>query len=475
MSACAIGPEYKQPIVDVPADWRVSEETTADLVNTAWWTHFRDPVLDGVIYTALKENKDLTIAALRVREFEARAGIARSDRAPQVSYSTSASSVRLSENRPLRLPAGTDPTNEDYEIGVGLKWELDLWGRVRNSSDAARADLLATEEAQHAVMLELVSEVASAYIRLLCLDEKLSISKRSLNSREQTLKLFETRFSGGAIPELELAQARSAYEEAAGFVPVYERQIALQENALSSLLGRNPGPVIRSRQFWALSVPPVPKGIPSSILERRPDIRQAEQNLIAANARIGVAKASYFPTISLTGLFGYASTELTDLTRDTARFAAFGADTLGQIFSGGRRSGEVRRREAVMKQMIVAYMRSVQHAFREVDDALVARQKYAEQAEIGKRKVAALQDYVALARKRYEGGYTGYLEVLDAERALYGAQIEQTSVECQTHLALIGIYKAMGGGWPAADDFVAAQASRATIETLVAPGGVVRQ
>lgn len=455
MSGCTVGPDYQRPEADIPQDWRVINERTAEVVNTAWWEDFGDTVLDEMVRTAIQENKDLRMAAYRVEEFAARAQVVRAGRVPQFRYAASASRVRLSENRPYILTPGTDRSNEEYEVSAGVSWELDIWGRVRRASDAALADLLSTEEAQQSVMLSLVASVATAYVQLLCLDEKLEISRNTLKSREQTLKLFETRFTGGAISELELAQARSAYEEAASAIPTFERRTALQENILSALLGRNPGAVLRGRQLGALSIPPVPDAVPSSILERRPDVRQAEQNLVAANARIGVAKASFFPAISLTGLFGYASTELSDLVQDTASFGTLGPDVLGNIFTGGRTSGEVRRREAVQKRLVIAYLRKVQTALREVDDALVSRQKYGEQFEIERRRVAALADYADLARKRYDGGYTGYLEVLDAERRLYSAQIAFTDTECDIYVALIGIYKAMGGGWPVIEDIAA--------------------
>jgi multidrug efflux system outer membrane protein len=420
----------------------------ADLANTAWWENFEDPVLNDLIQIALHENKDLRIAAFHVEQFNARLGVNRADFYPHFGYGVSATRDKFSENRPIPLPRGTSRTNNTYEISANASWELDIWGRIRRSSEAARADLLSAEENQRAVIMTLISDVATSYVQLLSLDKELDISKRTVQSREESLRRFESKYAGGAISALELAQVRSLYEEVASAVPAQERQIALLENSLSILLGRNPGPIMRDRSLDTLSVPPVPMGIPSDILVRRPDIRQAEQDLIAANARIGVAKAQYFPTISLTGLFGYASTELSNLRDSASSFGTAGGAAVGQIFSGGRISGQVRETKAIQQQLLVKYLQTIQTAFREVEDALISHQKFGEQLDIENRRVRALQDYARLAHKRYEGGYSSYLEVLDAERTLYDAEITQAEMRRVLYSALIAIYKTMGGGWP---------------------------
>lgn len=448
LAGCATGPDYKRPDIDAPAKWRVDYEGTADLANTAWWETFQDPVLNNLIQTALRENKDLLIAASRVEQFKARVDIARSGFYPQFGYGAAATRDRYSENRPIPLPRGTSASNSNFEIGATANWELDVWGRIRRSSEAARAELLSSVENQHVVIMILVSDVATSYVELLALDKELEIAKGTRAVREKSLQLFEQKYAGGAVSALEVAQVRSLYEEAAATEPELERQIALVENALSVLLGHNPDAITRDRSLDTLPILPVPKDLPSDILARRPDVRQAEQDLIAANARIGVARAQYFPAISLTGLFGYASSELSELLSSTSSFGAIGPTVSGPIFSGGRISGQVRETKAIQQQLLVSYLQTIQGAFRDVDDALISHQKLGEQISSENRRVSALRDYVRLANSRYDGGQTSYLEVLDAERSLYRAEIRRTEVQRDLYSALIAIYKAMGGGWP---------------------------
>jgi multidrug efflux system outer membrane protein len=447
LAGCALGPDYQRPDIDTPSGWRVETRDPADLANTMWWEKFQDPVLNELIRVALQENKDLRIAAFRVEEFKARVQVSRAGYFPQLGYGGSAIRERFSENRPIPLPIGVSPLNNTYQIGASLGWELDVWGRIRRANEATLAELLSAEENRSAVILTLVSDVASSYIQLLSLDKALEISRLTLANRAEWLRLFERKYAGGAISKLELAQARSAYEEAAAAIPSQERQIATLENALSVLLGKNPGPIRRDGKLETLAIPPVPQGIPSDILARRPDVRQAEQELIAANARIGVAKTQYFPAISLTGLFGYASTELSTLLDNASSFGALGAVVSGPIFSGGRITGEVRQTEAVQKQILSKYLRTIQTAFREVEDALVSNQKFGEQFIALGRQVSALQEYVVLARKRHEGGFSNFIEVLDAERNLYAVEIAQVQTQRDEYLALIAVYKSMGGGW----------------------------
>jgi len=447
LAGCVSGPDYQRPQVVTPAAWRTPVTDAADLANTAWWNHFKDSQLDELIRVALEENKDLRIAALRVEEFGARLQVNKSAAYPQIGYGAGLGRDRLSQDRQIPLPLSTPRTGNAYEIRANASWELDFWGRVRRSNEAALAELLSVEENQRAVVLSLVSDVAAAYVRLLSLDKELEIAKRTLDSRSQTVKLFESKYAGGGIARLGLAQVRSAYEETATVIPAIEREIALLEHALSSLLGRNPGPIKRADGLAALAVPAVPEGLPSDILVRRPDIRRAEQDLVAANARIGVARAQYLPSISLTGLFGYASTDLSRLLQGSAGFGSAGASLLGPIFDGGRIEGDVRQAEAVRTQALVKYQSAVQTALREVEDALISNRKSIEQLAVANRQVAALQEYATLARKRYDGGYSSYIEVLDAERGLFAGEISKAQVQRDALVALIGIYKAMGGGW----------------------------
>jgi multidrug efflux system outer membrane protein len=353
--------------------------------------------------------------------------------------------------------AGLNNPQTTYSAGLDASWEIDLWGRIRRLSDAGLADLLATEEARRGVVLTLVSTVATGYISLRDLDKQLAISQRTANSRGEALKLFELRFQGGVVSQIEVAQIRSEYEAAAAAIPAAERAIAQTENALSVLLGRNPGPIVRGRSVDDFKLPTVPAGLPSQLLERRPDIRQAEQNLIASNARIGAARALYYPTISLTGLFGVASGDLDNLFTSSARVWTFAGSVAGPIFTGGQVSGTVAQAEAQERQLLSAYERTIQGAFREVDDALVDHSKSRQRLAAQSRQVDALRDYSRLARLRYDNGYTSYLEVLDAERSLFNAELSYTQTQADVFNALVNIYKAMGGGWVEVADRLAPQ------------------
>jgi multidrug efflux system outer membrane protein len=444
---CTVGPDYVRPQVDSPEQWRVDYAAAAAVANTRWWEQFNDPVLNDLIDTALRENKDVRIAAARVEEFAARVDIARSGFFPQIGYNGQASRNRASRESFGGIPAGGDRSYNDYSATLNAGWEIDLWGRIRRATEATRAELLAQDENRRTVILSLVSAVANTYITLRQLDRQLEVSRDTLATRSEGLRLFELKFKGGVVSELELAQVKVEYEQAAAAIPPIERQIALTENALSILLGRNPGNISRGKSIDALVPPPVPAGAPSSLLERRPDVRAAEQSLVAANARIGVARAQYFPTISLTGLFGYASEQLGDLLQNSANVWSVGGSALGPIFTGGAISGQVRASEAVQRQALVGYLQTVQGAFREVDDALIRVQKSREQLAAESRRVAALADYARLAKLRYDEGYASYIEVLDAQRSLFDAQLQYVGVQSEVYTSLVNTYKAMGGGW----------------------------
>jgi outer membrane protein, multidrug efflux system len=447
VTACMVGPDYVRPTVDTPATFRFEEREARDLANTAWWEQFEDPVLNDLINVAIAENKDLRIAAARVDEFIGRFGTTRSQLFPQIGYSAAASRDRASERLGTPLPSGVSNPQTTLEALLTASWEIDLWGRIRRLSEAAQADLLANEEARRGVILSLVAAVASSYVNLRDLDKQLDITSRTVKTRQEALDLFELRFKGGVVSQLELAQVRSEYEAALAEIPQLERAMAQTENAISILLGRNPGPILRGRSVDQLAAPQVPAGLPSDLLERRPDIRQAEQNLVAANARIGAARALYFPTISLTGLLGFASEELSNLFERPARTWSFAGTLIGPIFTAGGIEGTVLQAEAQRDQLLPAYERAIQTAFREVDDALVDNRKSRERLAVQERQVAALADYARLARVRYEGGYTSYLEVVDAERSLFNAQLAHAQTQGEVFNALVNIYKAMGGGW----------------------------
>ena len=446
LSGCMIAPDYVRPPVDSPDAWRVDYADAADTANVRWWELFNDPVLNQLVDTALRENRDVRIAAARVEEFAARVDISRAGYFPQIGYNGEAS-----RNRVSREVYGGGGLNErkynNYTAAASLGWELDLWGRIRNATTAARADLLAQEENRRAVILSLVSAVASSYVNLRQYDRQLEIAKETLAARAESLRLFELKLKGGVVSDLEVAMVRTEYEQAAAAIPPLERQIALTENALSILLGSNPGTIPRGKSIDALVLPPVPAGVPSTLLARRPDIAAAEQAMIAANARIGVARAQYFPTISLTGLFGFASESLSDLLQNSANVWSLGGSAVGPIFSGGRISAELRASEAVQRQAMVGYLQTVQGAFRDVDDALVSVQKLREQLVVEGRRVDALSDYARLARLRYDEGYTSYIDVLDAQNKLFDAQLQYVSLQGDVYGSLVTTYKSMGGGW----------------------------
>jgi multidrug efflux system outer membrane protein len=441
-----VGPDYKRPAIDTPAAWRFEEKEVRDLANTAWWQQFKDPVLDRLVSQALQENKDLLIATARIEEFFGRYFSTRGDQFPSAAGNADAFRQRLSEKGFSRFDGSDNPYNQ-YEAILGASWEIDFWGKFRRATEASRAELIGTEEARRTVVLTLVSAVAAAYLDIRALDKQLEITQRTADSRRGTLELFELRFQNGIISEVDLSQAESEYEDALARLPDIERAIGQTENALSVLLGRNPGPIPRGLPLDALILPAVPAGVPSGLLERRPDILRAEQTLIAANARIGVAKSLYFPTISLTGAFGTVSTDLSSLFTASSRAWNFGVPVSVPLFTAGRIGGEVKAAEAVQQQALYGYQQTIQNAFREVDDALLDRGKSGQRIDALSRQLKALRNYARLARMRYDEGYTSFLEVLDAERSLFNVELAHTASQNVLFRSLINIYKSMGGGW----------------------------
>ena len=444
VSGCMIGPDYFRPSVDAPTAWRVSDQSAKDLANTDWWQQFNDPVLNDLVQVALRENKDLMIASARVEEYAGRYGVSRSDLFPQAGLG--ASGYR---QKSAIAGTGLSSTYNSYDTLLNASWEIDFWGKIRRQNEAARAQLVATEEGKRSVILSLVASVASGYINLRDLDRQLEITNNTALIREASYKLFTDRYEGGVISMLELSQNKSQYEEALASIPPLEKAIAQQENALSILLGRNPGPISRGKSIDGLVAPAIPEGLPSTLLERRPDLRQSEQNLIAANAQIGAAKAAYYPSISLTGMLGVASGNLSSLFSSDSGIWQYGVTGSLPIFTAGRIAGQVQVAEAQQQQALFTYQKSIQNAFREVNDALVDQQKTVVQLDVQNKQVASLQTYAEMARLRYDNGYTSYIEVLDAERSLFNAQLQYTQTQQNRLLAMVNLYKAMGGGWVA--------------------------
>lgn len=448
-AGCTLGPDYQRPAVPVPEGWRLDGAEQESLANTPWWELFQDPELLRLIEIALAENQDLRIAVERIEEARAFYGFQRADLYPKVDLSAGASRVRASENGVPNLPSGLD--NEDSLFGLGATafWELDFFGRIRRASEAELALVYAAEENRRAVVLALVADVARAYVELRDLDRRLAISRRTLESRVAYVELARTRFEGGLTSELDLRQAEAEMHRTASFVHDFEGLVTQKENELSALLGRNPGDLARGQELDRIAVPPaVPAGLPAALLERRPDVRAAEEQLISANARIGEAKALLYPTIALTGAFGWESSELGDLLESPSQSWSIGAGLLQPLFNSGQNRRRVDVAESQMRQALYAYERAVLLAFRDVEDALAGfRQAGLRRGSEGER-VLAERKVLELAELRYRGGVADYLDVLDAQRSLFDAELGETAAQRDQLVALILLYKALGGGWP---------------------------
>ncbi|MCL6730011.1 efflux transporter outer membrane subunit [Sphingomonas hankyongi] len=457
-AGCVQGPDYLKPTVEVPPAYRYGDAPVrpdAETAAQAWWSGFGDPYLDALVTEALSNNRDLRIATGRVDEFTAILAGTRSQGLPQVGYGISANRTRTSEEK---LPAFVDPLSSTFSTVLSASWEIDLWGRIRRETEAARANLLASEEARRGVTLTLISSVIASYVTLLDLDEQLRVSEATLAGRKKSVDLFETRLAGGWISEFEMTQARADYESVASQQPPIRQAIAVQEHALSVLLGRNPGPIARSNNLEALHSPIVPAGLPSELLIRRPDILVAEQQLVASNALIGAARALFFPRISLTGLFGFASGSLGSLFTGPARTWSFTGDVAGPIYTGGGITAAVDQAEARRDQSLANYELVIQNAFRDVEDALANLRHSAELRDIANRRVSTLVRSVQLATERYENGYSDYLDVLDAERSLFNAELQSASAQGDYQRALVNLYRALGGDWNAVPPTTASSA-----------------
>ena len=479
LAACTMGPDYRAPEVQLPGRWQppppVSNPVPAapapalagppvgpvELLDTAWWAAFGDPKLDALIRVALEENKDLRIAALRVEQYNAQLQVAQSEGGPQAAARGQRTRDAVSQNRFIPLVAGAYPVGNVYEIGVGVTWEIDFWGRVRRANESALADLMATEEDRRALVLSLVANVATSYVALLGLDRELELLRLAAVSRHESVQLLGKKLEGGGSGEQPYLKAKAEYEESLADLSVKEAEIAVLENALSSLLGRGPGRIERGRTLATLNLPPIPAGLPADLLVQRPDLRKAEQDLISANARIGIAKAQYLPAIGLTAQYGFASAELNTLLQSSSNVSSFGATLLGPIFTSGRVAGQVREAESIQQQKAMVYLLSVQTALREVEDALVLHRQTWQRSAIRTRQLEALRAHGKSALKRYEGGRSSYLEVLDADRSTYLGEIQENQTRRDQYIALISVYKAMGGGWSVSDSSLAAPTAKA--------------
>jgi outer membrane protein, multidrug efflux system len=448
LTGCMVGPKYKRPPVTVPDAYRglapdAGPQAAASLGDEKWWMVFQDLQLQGLIREALSQNYDVRIAATRVLQAQAVLGITRADQFPTITGGVSSSNQRFPATR-VTPAFETSPS----EVNLSLFWELDFWGKFRRATEAARATLLATEWGQKAVMSSLVSNVASAYFQLLELDSEMEISRGALASRKESLRLVEVRAKGGVTSMLDVRQSEQLVYTAAAAIPDLERRIEQQENLISILLGKNPEPVTRGKSLVENAIPPtVPAGLPSSLLGRRPDIQSSEQQLVAANARIGVAKAAYFPQITLTAIGGYQSPALTNLFTGPAGLWNFGGQLVQPIFTGGRIRSNVRLTEAQQQEAVLVYQQSIQQAFREVSDSLVAYRKNQEFRAQQELLTNSAQDATRLSDQRYRGGVTSYLEVLDSDTRYFDAQLGLAQARLNERLALVQLYNALGGGW----------------------------
>jgi multidrug efflux system outer membrane protein len=396
------------------------------------------------------------IAAANVDQAFAQYGITRSALFPQVDAGASAERQGVSLNTAITaIPGGRQDFN-DYRINLSASYEVDLWGKLRRATEAARANLLASEEGRRTVVLTVVASVAQGYVQLRALDRQLDIAKRTTGSLGEAARLQQVRFDEGATPESDYRQAQSQFEAAAAQVPELERQIVRQENLIKTLLGANPGPVERGSTIDDLKFPDLPTVLPSALLERRPDIRQAEQNLIAANADIGVAKAAYFPQLSLSALFGTEAAHTSDLFHSLSKTWSIGSNVTVPIFTAGRTRSQVEQAEAAQRQGLYSYQKSIINAFADFEDALVDRVKFEQSREEQGRNVEALQRFRDLAALRYQEGQTIYLEVANAEQSLFSAQLQLVSTQSQLFQSYANLYRAMGGGWVEAAERVSA-------------------
>jgi multidrug efflux system outer membrane protein len=442
LAGCAVGPNYKRPSVPVPERF-YGEERVAEarsLAGIPWWDVFDDPILKGLIEEAVRNGFDARLAAARVQEARARFGIARSQFFPSVEYEGGWQRGRADQ---IVNPSGEAQTR--WTVDAGFSWELDLWGRIRRLNESARAEYLATEEGRRGVLLSLASDVAVAYMDLRELDGELAIAKSTTAAFQDTYDLFNRRLEGGAASALETSRAEASLAQVAAQIPEIERAIVARENQINFLLGHNPKPIPREGPLMALP-PDVPAGLPSTLLERRPDIRQAEQILIAANANVGVAKADFFPRLSLTGLFGNVSPELGDLFSQGKTWS-IGAGLLGPIFQGGRIKRRYEVAQAQWQQARIEYEATAANAFGEVSRALVDRTKLVETERQRARTVAAYQEAVRLASLRYTSGLSAYFEVLEAQQQLFPAEISLAQTRRDQLVAVVNLYRALGGGW----------------------------
>ncbi len=445
LSGCAVGPNYSRPTVQAPAGYRGAEAPSDEksLADLPWWEVFQDPTLKGLVEEALVANYDARIAAARVERARYSVGVTRADLMPQVGYTGEA--VRG------KFFVSPDFPNETGNVFLGafqMAWEIDVWGRIRRATEASLADLFATEDVRRAVVLNVITDVAQAYFELRELDLELEIAKRTRDAFQGTLDLFTRKLVGGVGNKLATSRAEAAFADAAATIPEIERQIVAKENQLSILLGRQPGEIARGADLGDQPPPPdVPPGLPSTLLERRPDVLAAEQNVVATNALVGVAVGDFFPRFGLTSLYGGQSGDIDKIVKSAGNVWAIGASITGPLFQGGRLYYGYKGSVVDWQAAVLAYEQTVLNALGDVSSALVARQKFAAAGVERRRQVAALQEAVRVALVRYMDGFSSYFEVLDSQQELFPAEILLARNELNQLVSAVQIYKALGGGW----------------------------
>jgi multidrug efflux system outer membrane protein len=452
LAACmTVGPDYRRPKVDTPEQWPGA--AGAEGISAIWWKAYGDPVLDRMVEDALAYNTDLRFAIARVDEARAALGISRADQYPGVSANADAARNRPSQEGVTSAIAGTDPEYSNYRATLNASYEIDFWGKYRRATEAARAELLGAHSNREAVRLTLITDVARGYFNLRALDAQVAVTRRTISTRLASTALQRLRFDAGVASEFDLRQVEAQTAQAQALLPAFERSLAQQETALAVLLGRSPRaivtvPVERGAAIDALTLPPaVPAGLPSEILTRRPDVRQAEQALIAANARIGQAKAAYYPSISLTAILGTESTSLSNLFTTPARVWQVSASAAQTVFDAGRTGQQVEQARAREQQLLASYASAIQNAFKDTLDALVAQRTAREALDAEQTRVAALQSSYRLAQLRYDNGVSSLLDVLDVERGLLDAELNRVEAQRAQLAATADLFKALGGGW----------------------------
>jgi len=447
-SCFALGPDYQRPTIVSPETYR-SQIGTAEATSFAdlpWWQVFRDDALSELIGETLNNNYDLQVAATRVEQARALVGVARAEFFPQLGYEGGIG--RAHQAGQFFIPVQSGQTENLFKGLFNLAWELDVWGRIRRSNEVALAQLFASEEFRRGVVLSLVSDVAQAYFELQELDLELEIARGTTESFQKTLDLFTKRFQLGVASKLEIARAEASLASTAATIPILERAIVAKENQICVLLGRNPGPIARGASLTDQMVPPqTPPGLPSQLLERRPDIRQAEQTLIAANAQIGVVEANFLPRIGLAGLYGGVGTEIENVVKSKGNIWMVTGELAGPLFQGGRIYETYRGAWAQWEEVKLQYEQAVITALQEVSNALIGQQKLAAARTEQERAVAAFQESVRLSTLRYTGGLAGYFEVIDAQQQLFPAENTLAQIRRDQLLAVVQLYGALGGGW----------------------------